>query len=174
MNGIAGEDFVKIYDEFNQKHSQLVGESNLVRHWVNESMGSDFLDRFSQFEEQMPLVVRGQGFVASHAAPGKPLTREQIDSREKSAYGALSWTENRGWQEDDAELQAQFQGNLAELGATGSKWLVGHRNVEEGNYRSQLDGQLIQINDPTHFVMAVVPADGQFKPDRDVVQLATE
>lgn len=173
MKGLMGEDFARQHAEVGRAHDALTGEANLVKSWVSERMGKDFLDRFAAFEDQMPLVVKGQGFVASHAAPAIPLTRDQIDSRDRKAFAALSWTENRGWREDDLELRKQFQGNLEELESPDSKWLVGHRNVDHGNYRGQLDNQLIQINDPTHFVMAMIPADGDFQPERDVWKLST-
>jgi hypothetical protein len=153
------------------KYARNVGESAMVQRWVQQNLGQDFLDQYAQFENTMPLVVRGQGFVASHAAPGGTLNREAVQQRDAKAFAQLAWTENRNWNDQDSQVQARFQNNLKEVGGEGSHWLVGHRPVAQGHFRSQFDGQLIQINAPNDFVAALVPADGQFDPQRDVFRL---
>lgn len=153
------------------KYARSLGESAMVQSWVKENLGQDFLDHYAQFEETMPLVVRGQGFVASHAAPGGTLQREAVQQRDPKAFAQLSWTENRNWDDRDGNVQARFQQNLKEVGGEGGRWLVGHRPVEEGHFRSQFQGQLVQINAPNDFVAALVPADGKFQPERDVISL---
>jgi len=150
------------------KYARQIGEANMVQSWVKANLGSDFLQEYARFEESLPLVVRGQGFVASHAAPGGELQRTAIESRDSKAFAQLSWTENRKWDESD---RPRFERNLREVGGEGSRWLVGHRPVDQGHYRSQFDGQLVQINAPHDFVVALVPADGSFDPDRDVFSL---
>ncbi|MBT9587393.1 FHA domain-containing protein [bacterium] len=154
------------------KYARNVGESAMVQSWVQQNLGQDFLDKYAQFEETMPLVVRGQGFVASHAAPGGTLDRQAVEQRDAKAFAQLSWTENRNWNDQDGDVQARFQKNLKEVGGEGGSWLVGHRPVDEGNFRSQFNGQLVQINAPSDFVVALVPADGKFQPERDVVSLS--
>lgn len=153
------------------KYARNVGESAMVQSWVQKNLGQDFLDQYAQFEETMPLVVRGQGFVASHAAPGGTLSRDAVEQRDAKAFAQLAWTENRNWDDQDSQVQARFQHNLKEVGGEGGRWLVGHRPVDDGNFRSQFDGQLVQINAPSDFVVALVPADGKFQPERDVVSL---
>jgi hypothetical protein len=130
------------------------------------------LDQWSGFEESMPLVARGSGFVASHAAPGTPLTTEEIDSRSDKAFKTLAWTDNTRWG-DDSEKKRVLQDNLNSVGADpGAKWLCGHRKVDHGTYRGQFDDQLVQINpDGGDFVVAMIPADGSFEPKRDTFRL---
>lgn len=154
------------------KYARMVGESAMVQSWVQKNLGQDFLDQFARFEESLPLVVRGEGFVASHAAPGGQLDRAAVEQRDPKAFAQLSWTDNRGWNDRDAGVQQKFQQNLKEVGGEGGRWLVGHRPVDSGNYRSQFGGQLVQINAPDDFVVALVPADGKMVPDRDVFSLA--
>lgn len=155
------------------KYARVLGESAIVRNWMTETYGEDFLDRYARFEETLPLVVRGDGFVASHAAPGGRLERSQIEARDPKAFAQLAWTENRNWDDSQAEVQQRFQHNLNEVGGAGGRWLVGHRPVEDGLLRSQFGGQLIQINAPDDFVVALVPARGaEFAPGRDVFSLA--
>lgn len=153
------------------KYARTLGEASMVQSWVQKNLGQDFLDQYAKFEENLPLVVRGEGFVASHAAPGGKLDGKAVEARDHKAFMQLAWTENRDWNDRDASVQQRFQENLQAVGGEGKRWLVGHRPVEEGNYRSQLGGQLVQINAPNDFVVALVPADGKFVPDRDVISL---
>lgn len=155
------------------KYARRLGEAAMVQDWVGKNLGQDFLDQYARFEETMPLVVRGQGFVASHAAPGGTLDRQSVEQREPKAFAQLAWTENRNWNDQDPGVQQKFQQNLKEVGGEGGRWLVGHRPVEDGNYRSQFGGQLVQINAPNDFVAAFVPADGKFVPNRDVISLTS-
>lgn len=154
------------------KYSRMIGEAALVRDWMVETYGSDFLEKYAAFEESLPLVARGDGFVYSHAAPGGRLDRAAIEARDPKAFAQLAWTENRNWNEADPDVQARFQHNLAEVGGAGGRWMVGHRPVDQGLARQQFGGQLVQINAPNDFVVALVPARGaDFDASRDVFSL---
>lgn len=153
------------------KYARVLGEGPMVQHWVKANLGEDFLQEYARFEESLPLVVRGQGFVASHAAPGGTIDREAVEQRDPKAFAQLAWTENRNWNEADPKVRERFQQNLQEVGRPSDRWLVGHRPVDQGNFRSQFDGQLVQINAPNDFVVALVPANGSFHPERDVFSL---
>jgi pSer/pThr/pTyr-binding forkhead associated (FHA) protein len=153
------------------KYARVLGESAIVAEWMTKNYGAEFLDEYARFEESLPLLVRGTGFVASHAAPGGNLDREMIENRDPKAFAQLAWTENRQWDDKDPKVQEKFERNLAEVGGSGGRWLVGHRVVDDGLVRSQFGGQLLQINAPDDFVVALVPADGNIVPGRDVFSL---
>lgn len=155
------------------KYCRKVGESELVRDWVSNTYGPDFLQQYSDFEQSMPLVVKGEGFVCSHTAPDRGLKRAEVEARDAGAFYSLSWTDNTDWTETRSEHE-RLRGNLKELGAEPTDhWLIGHRKVVLGNHREQFDGQLVQINpyQPGDFVVALVPPGGGFKPSRDVISL---
>lgn len=161
------------HDDINPEHTYMkytrVGESNLVRDWVVKNYGDDLLQEWSSFEKEMPLVAKGTGFVASHAAPGSQLSKQEIQSRSERAFGVLAWTDNTAWSENGSERQI-FSDNLREVGAKETDhWLVGHRKVADANFRGQFDNQLIQINplDTDGFVVGLVGADGSYDPHRD-------
>jgi len=154
------------------KYSRMVGESALVKDWMVETYGEDFLEKYAAFEESLPLVARGDGFVYSHAAPGGRLDRAQIEARDPKAFAQVAWTDNTGWNDADPDLQGRFQHNLAEVGGAGGRWMVGHRPVRDGLARQQFGGQLVQINAPNDFVVALVPPRGaDFNPEKDVFSL---
>lgn len=164
------------HDEMNNpsreymKFARTLSESGMVRSWVKESLGEDFLERYARFEESMPLAATGQGLVATHAAPGSALTREEIERRDERAFTTLAWTDNTLWEPDGHEREV-FQGNLGQLGSPEAHWLVGHRPVQDGLYRGQFDDRLVQVNAPGEFVVALVGADGSFDPKRDIFSL---
>ncbi len=142
------------------KYSRSVGEAALVRNWMTETYGADFVEKYASFEESLPLVARGEGWVYSHAAPGGTLSRDAVEHRDPRAFAQLAWTENRNWDDSRSDVQARFQANLNEVGGGGGRWMVGHRPVEDGLARRQFGGQLVQINAPDDFVVALVPAQG--------------
>ena len=175
-----GDNFVYLrgnHDDINPEHGYRkytgVGESTLVKHWTKENYGEDFLKEWHSFEQSMPLIARGEGFVASHAAPGEALDAKSVENRSESAFRALAWTENRHWQENGTERQ-MFENNLRVVGGdSDDKWLVGHRKVEDADYRSQFDGKLVQINplDSDGFVVAMIGADGSYDPAKDTFRV---
>jgi pSer/pThr/pTyr-binding forkhead associated (FHA) protein len=175
-----GDNFVYLrgnHDDINPEHGYLkytrVGESNLVKDWVTKNYGQDLLEEWHGFERSMPLVARGQGFVASHAAPGGKLDAAEVKDKSTRAFYKLAWTENRGWSENGRERRL-FEDNKREIGAQpDDRWLVGHRKVENADYRAQFDQQLIQINplDSDGFVVAMIGADGSYDPQKDTFRV---
>ena len=164
------------HDEINNPTRKLfkytrLGESELFRHFLQHRFGKDFVDRWAALEKSMPLLARGTGFVASHAAPGGLLSAAEIETRSAKAFTLLAWTNNYGWPDEGSQHQT-LRKNLEILGyPPSSRWIVGHCKVEGENYRSQLGGQLIQINprEPGCYVVALVGDD--FRPERDVFRV---
>jgi pSer/pThr/pTyr-binding forkhead associated (FHA) protein len=175
-----GENFAYLrgnHDDINPERGYMkytrVGESSLVKDWVTKNYGEDLLQEWHGFEKSMPLVAKGSGFVASHAAPGGVLDRNEVESKTTGAFYKLAWTENRGWAEEGRERQ-NFETNLDVVGADpGDKWFVGHRKVENANYRTQFDDQLVQVNplDSDGFVVAMIGADGSHDPEKDTFKV---
>ena len=154
------------------KYTSL-GESELFRRYLGRRWGQDFVEKWAEFEESLPLLALGEDFVASHSAPGVTLSRPEIESRSDRAFVALAWTDNRNWSEDGPHREV-FLANLKELGvAPEAHWLIGHCKVHGADYRAQLGGRLIQINprDAGHYVVALIPAQGGLQPQRDIFRL---
>lgn len=148
-----------------------VGESNLVKHWVEGNLGKDFLRQWHACEQAMPLVALGGSFVGSHASPEAPLTVADAQARTVSAFRACCWSDNTRWSAGGPEEQT-FRDNCRRFKVTPQRpWVVGHRKVEGALYRSQCDGLLIQINplDSATRVYIVAPPAGQpLNPARNV------
>jgi pSer/pThr/pTyr-binding forkhead associated (FHA) protein len=151
-------------------------ESVLVNEWMNQHYGQDVVKQWVEFEQQLPLIAvgtrqDGSQFVMSHAAPGTVLSGKDLDHKPAQAYKQLAWTDNNRISEDF--LDQNIRGTLTQLGLKeDAQWIIGHRDVARGtNYRSQLGGQLIQINDKKRQLVYFVPASGELNPDRLVASL---
>jgi hypothetical protein len=152
---------------------EVGGESGVVKWWTEKYFGKDFLDKWVKFESMLPLVVRGKGFVASHTISKDLLTRDDINNRNQNAVNQLLWTDNRDIGDISPENQKIFKDNLRDLGAANSKWIIGHRPVH-GKFRSQFEGQLIQINSSQKQLVAIVPSDETFDPEKNIFDLRVE
>lgn len=137
-----------------------VGESNLVKNWVNRNWGDKFLQQWAATERAMPLMASGASFVGSHAPPERDLTAEEVQKRAPAAFRALCWSDNTRWQAGGAE-EKSFLSNCARFQVSPTRpWVAGHRKVSEGLFRSQLGGKIIQINPIEGWVMILAPARG--------------
>ncbi|MBI3925776.1 MAG: hypothetical protein HY319_09565 [Armatimonadetes bacterium] len=163
------------------KFAPVVGEGRLVRAWIRDRFGEDFLQRYKLFEDLLPLMAIGRHLVATHSAPGRAVSKNEIELRTLRAEKALCWTSNSRRARDGSYLfeteenYRNFKEILRSLGRSGSTWIIGHRAVDSdengGLYRSQFKGRMIQINRPDRYVIAVIPADGRFRPELDVYDL---
>jgi hypothetical protein len=149
------------------KYALPQGEPKLTRDWMSERYGDETLHNYAAFEESLPLLATGAGLVASHAAPARLLDIADVEARRRQAFSALAWTHNLDWTEAPAHLR-QFMDALG--AAPHARWFAGHRPVEHGLYREQ--GALLQINSPDGYVIARVGPNGEFSPERDVLNLS--
>jgi len=153
------------YTKFTQ-----VGESNLVREWVLKAWGKQFLAQWSACERAMPLLASGASFMGSHAPPEREITPDEVQKRTSAAFRALCWSDNTQWSAGSAEEKA-FLANCARFHVTSQRpWIAGHRKVNEGLFRSQLDGRIIQINPIEGWVMLVAPPKGRPFESRKAVR----
>ncbi len=176
--------FPKNFQYIRGNHDDIMGgfikysnESQEVREWITTNFGKEFLNKYKAFEDMLPIMVVGKDFVASHAAPGGVYTKDSILNRDPKVVGTepddsghhrgLTWTDNTTGQTNENYIQE----TLKNLGLDGYKWIIGHRPVYENNgkYREQFGGQLLQINNPKKEVFAYIPADKEFDPNINIL-----
>jgi|GEM_PF-1494554 len=150
------------------------GESGIVKWWTKNHFGLDFLNKWAEFESRLPLVVKGKGFVASHTVPEEQLAIQQINDRDKKALWQMLWTDNTEFFDLLPNPQQIFEGNLKNLGASNSTWIIGHRPVPQRKYRRQFHDQLIQINSSQKQLVAIFSPDEIFNPEKNIFDLRTE
>jgi hypothetical protein len=146
-------------------------ESADVKEWILENYGDDFLEKYKTFEDSLPLIVKhGDTYTMSHTVPSSVLSEEDIQQREKDTIESLTWTDNTRGDTEETVIRK----TLTNLHAPRAKWIIGHRNVQEGSmYREQFDGTVIQINDDKRELIAVLRPDGSFDPDKDIYDVST-
>ncbi len=152
------------------------GESELVRDWVlaREGWGQAFLEAWTQFERVLPLFAQGSYFVVSHTLPRIPLSEAALRDPNRPREIVLELTSRRGV---NSTAITETLDNLG-IRSIVQRWFYGHTPVREetnggeyGKYEEDLDGLLIRLNNPKHYVFACVPASGderRFDPTRDV------
>jgi len=151
------------------KYMDQSSESREVKMWVTKNYGQDFLNDYSEFEESLPLMIKGgDKLVVSHTAPAEAYNKDQIISRDKDVAKGLMWTDNN----KEGTSKEKVEGTLKNIGAQDAVWIIGHRPVEKGNYQQQFNGKLVQINNTQEHVVAVVNSDGSFDPEKNVHKLA--
>ncbi len=146
-----------------------IEQSDMVKKWVLKNFGEDFLKKWAEFEAALPLMVKGKNLLVSHTAPEKILEPEEVVRRDKEATEQLTWTDNT-----DTNVTLGVRALLANMSMPpDTNWFIGHRGVSEndGRFRLQNDGHLIQMNNSLKQVIAYVPQDGQFDPNKDVMIL---
>lgn len=152
-------------------------QSILVKEWIIENFGQEFFDKFAQFEKVLPSMIidrkaDGREVVYSHSAPAQAVDKKLIEDRDFRAYISLSTGENVGKNVVEKDLQNGIDATLSSVGVPNATMIIGHRPVEEGTlYRSQLNNKLIQINDPKRHIIAVVPSDREFNPEKDITTI---
>lgn len=178
------------HDDIMGSFYKYARESEQVRNWLTANFGEEFVRKFEQFEDSLPILVKGEGIILSHATANKPIAKEAIINRDPTVTGkavdetgrhhGLTWTDNTDFgfqivkngkritEFRPNEIEA-FDQTRANVGSPNATWIIGHRHVEKDEkYRSQFGGKLIQINSPVEETYAVVPASGNFNPDTDV------
>lgn len=162
------DDVMGVYGKF----CRVVLESVLFREGLIHSLGHEPLEAFRDFENSLPLVVRGENFVASHTCSLNKISLADAERKGFKVYKELSWTDNRYFNDNEESVIEKFSNNFMELkGDDNGVWFIGHRPVNEGLFRSQFNGRLVQINNPNKFIAALIKPGEVFDPCSGVFEL---
>jgi hypothetical protein len=146
---------------------KFANEGLMVLVYMRAFFGDDVLEAHARFEKRLPLLAVGRNFLVSHAEPAGFFSREEVlEYRElpEVIYG-LTWTDN-----GDAEENSVGEMLAGYLGATQAEqayYFGGHRPVR-GRFAVRAEGRYVQIHNPESFVVAVLPAEGEIDPERDI------
>lgn len=152
------------------------GESIITRNWIlkrGKGWGPAFLDLWGQFDRALPVFAQGSNFVVSHYLPGRALSKEEIEDKNRSREATRQLTSL----DEKSVQQEAIDQTLENLGLKESAlyWFHGHRIVpttlNEGKYAIGSDGRTVRLNNPKNHVFAYVPGPvdrRQFDPTTDV------
>jgi hypothetical protein len=146
---------------------KFANEGLMVLVYMRAFFGEDVLQAHADFEKRLPLLAVGRSFLVSHAEPAGFFSREDLleyRQRPEVVYG-LTWTDNGEAEENSVgEMLVSY---LGEEQAQRAYYFGGHRPVR-GRFAVRAGGRYVQIHNPESYVVAVLPADGDIDPERDI------
>jgi hypothetical protein len=145
-------------------------EGPIVAYYVNKFYGEDFLNLYSEFEKNMPLLAVGKNFVISHSEPMDFYSKEEIIGyrNKPGVVEGLTWTA------DDAANNGSVKQMLDyyienEQDKNNCFYFGGHRPVKN-LYNSRANGQYVQIHNPDKFIIVNI-GENDINLERDIIEL---
>jgi len=150
---------------------KFAAESRMVHDWVKLYLGAEFLGRFSDFEQSLPIVARGRNFLCAHARPLEPYKfSEVINHRENPdlVYG-LTWT-----RESQAEpgVAKQMFGEFLGGDKSEAVMVVGHNPIP-GLYDWDGAEQILHIHNPEKKVVCLFYPRREMDLESDIYELGS-
>jgi hypothetical protein len=164
------ENITNEYGDGNYSFRKYSHEGAMVVSFMEKFYGEDFLQLYSQFEKNLPLLAVGRNFLVSHAEPATFYDFENlIEYREfpEVIYG-LTWTANDEAEEGSVRRMLEYYLKVDSL--DGCFYFGGHRPVE-GTYNLRADGKYVQFHNPNRFLIAMIKSDGPIHLDEDIFEI---
>ncbi len=145
-------------------------EGAMVARYINQFYGREFMDKYYQFEKNLPVFVIGRNFLISHAEPEMLYNRDEIIEYRNNPQV----TEGLTWTANDASLpgsvDSMIETYIEESLQGRSFYFGGHRPIQ-GNYNLRADGRYIQIHNPDRFQIALIEPGRDIDPERDIFEI---
>lgn len=149
---------------------KFVAEGEMVASWFYARYGEALLRRYRELELALPLLAKGDRFVASHGEPAFALGLDELlEYRSRpDVVEALIWTPNDGAEEGSVARSVE---RLFGAGKSdGVLWFAGHRPVVD-RYALRAGGAFVQFHNPAkHHVVYLLPGRNP-DPKRDIYDI---
>jgi Calcineurin-like phosphoesterase len=154
--------------EGNYPFRKFVLEGEMVKRWTEDFLGADCFRLLYEYEKLLPLAVRGDGFLITHAEPSRAFREEELINAyddDDVLYG-LTWTDNGEAEEGSVEatLENFFPGR------PGTVCFGGHRPVG-ALYDLRGGERYVQINHPVAQIVAFVRRGEDFSPEEQIIRI---
>lgn len=145
-------------------------EGAMVASWFRAAYGEALLASYRRLELDLPLLVLGPRFAASHGEPAFALSRpDLIEYRSRpDVVEALIWTANG--EAEELSVDRSLRALLGPRRAEGALWFAGHRPVDT-RYVLRARGKLVQFHNPGACRVALLEPDRAPDPDRDILDI---
>lgn len=133
---------------------KYTSEGEIVRAWVLQFLGEEFLESYAKLEKLFPLVAVGDSLFISHTFPSKKYSREEIINYTEFPDLIHDFTWNRSTL-DSSELLDSYLKDF-----TGDKrglYVIGHTPVK-GRGEFHFENRFLKIHNPDN--MYVLYHDG--------------
>jgi hypothetical protein len=149
---------------------KFVAEGEMVASWFVLFYGVALLQRYRELELSLPLLAKGDRFVASHGEPAFALgVDELLEYRSRpDVVEALIWTPNDA--SEAGSVERSIEALFGPVKAAGVLWFAGHRPVD-GRFALRAGGRFVQFHNPgKHQVVFLLPGRDP-DPRRDIYDI---
>ena len=155
--------------EGDHPYGKFASEGEMAADWTFRILGADFFETYAAFEDTLPLMARGGGFLACHAEPAFPLSVEEVVNArlDGDIVEALTWTDIG--QAVEGAVEETFRSFFSESVKPGVM-IGGHRPSRERFYL-RADGRFIQIHNAALMQAAFILPGQPFDPWSGIVSL---
>ena len=152
----------------NHPFRKFAYEGEMVKDWVVQFYGEEFIDQYAEFEHELPLIAADRTFMISHSEPMYFIPREEvIRYREyEDVVLGLTWTPDGGSEEGSVRQMIREYCSEPERAV----YFGGHRPVS-GRYNLRAEELYIQLHNPFAYGIAVLRPGVMVEPDRDITVL---
>ena len=152
----------------NYSFFKFASEGEMCFDFMVNYYGVETTELYSDFENNLPLFVKGKSFLASHAEPAFYMNKNQLVNSMKDGQiiKALTWTRN-GDVEDFPAVQMldEFLPNFPN-----SLYFAGHRPVYE-KYELRENNRFVQIHNPEKMNVVYIDPNRNFNFETDFISL---
>ncbi|MBN2618942.1 MAG: metallophosphoesterase [Spirochaetales bacterium] len=156
----------------NHAFGKFTKEGEIVKEWVLKFYGEDFLNKYSEFEYNLPLMAVGSNFLISHSEPRSYYTKDEIINFRTNfnVTEGLTWTANSESTEGSVEKLLE---SLVDCNSKIAYYFVGHRPVS-GAYNTRANGKLVQIHNPVNYGVAFIKANEEINLESIILDINGE
>ncbi len=148
---------------------KFVFEGDMVKTWVVQFLGEDFLVKYSDFEKKLPLMAIGENFLVSHAEPKRFYYPEEIKDYHAETIHGLTWTANGESEEGSVEEMLKYY--LPDKLLSEKLYFGGHRIISE-KYKLRAGGLFVQIHNPWNLQVVYIKPDSHIDLEKDILDIS--
>jgi hypothetical protein len=164
------ENILNEFEHGNYPFRKFAAEGAMVLKYVEKFYGKEFLNKYSLFEKNLPLLAVGRNFLISHAEPktffSKELIIEYADNPE--VIKGLTWTDNNEAENDSVIRMLKYY--LSEKEFDSGYYFGGHRPVS-GLYNTRSSDRYVQIHNPAKFIIAFIKENDDINLNKDIIEI---
>lgn len=148
---------------------KFVFEGDMVKTWVLQFLGEDFLTKYSEFEKQLPLLAIGENFMVSHAEPKRYYDPDEITNYHSETIHGLTWTANG--ESEEGAVEEMLNHYLPEKLLSEKLYFGGHRTISE-TYKLRAGGLFVQIHNPWNLQVVYIKPDSHIDLEKDIIDIS--
>ena len=150
----------------NRPFGKYAMEGQMVRDWFLMFLGPEMLEKWAQFENNLPLLAVGDRFLVSHAEPRRSYEREDVIEYRGNDELIFDFTWTGNDESEDGSVARMLDIYLGP-DAPQSLYFGGHRPVKK-LYQTRADGRYVQIHNPDRDVVVILNSGHPPDPERDI------